>query len=344
MKEQEPPIHHRRDPKLSPIEIGYKRTRPPINHGWIPELQAPNSDLFPWKLGTVRDGEHPAAEPNPDFLATVDEATTTQVYGDWQPDKNLSDDGRMYLATIDYVFDNLSTELVNTDGEIPETLLFAGYPLKEFLTMIDDAIKDKREHRYIMEQFGRALDEFTQTWRKVAAERPVSTQEQTDTSSYTHPIKQFHQDALSAAFAVQLARHAPLVKDDPIQEEPEPHVVDSIPLPSQQLIERIESRNFSPPKPTITTDASQTPDKAVERRVPTDIIKEDLVAQGLIEKDDVLKPIVLVTMRRIRDAALDSSNEANLYQMVNSMKLDVGINANDIKILNLFTTRLIQKK
>lgn len=330
MNEKEQPIRHQRDPNLSPIPRHYKRTRAPANDSWIPESETGSTNVFPWLLRETVESEHQTSATNPEFTTAVDEAKTVSVYGEWQGAESLSAEGRKIVNDIIFVFDNLNKELVETGGKVPESPLFAGAPLDQYLQMIDDTIKDKREHRYIMEQFGRAFDQSAQIRRKAVAEGPVAAKEKPVTNPYINPSQQFNKAALSATTAINLAHNTPFDQVKPSQEEPKLPVVASTPSPSQQLIDRIESRNFSRPKP--------------ERRVPTDIIKDALVAEGLIDLSDNPKSIVLVTMRRIIGAVRDVSSQAELYEMVTRMIHDPGIDDNDIEKLRLFTDRLLNKK
>jgi hypothetical protein len=308
----------------------------------MPESGTPPIDVFPWKIGEAVEaveGEYPPSEANPDFMRAADEAATIRVYGEWPGEESLSSEAKACLSDIAFVAANFDKSLINNGKGVKENPIYiGGYLVEKYKAIISETIIDKRELRYIIGQIDALVESINNASPEVVTTAPAPTEKKVVPEPVVGPEQQFNRDAISPGTIVALAHSTPFGQVKPPQKDPAPvrseppEVDEAQPLGKRQLFAIIEGRRTR---------------SAVEAKPPTytDIIKDNLVAEGLVKSDDALKDLVLVIMDKILTSfRRDPSDQAAIHQLISSVQGDVAIDEEDIEKLNGFKDGLLKRK
>lgn len=337
---------------------------------WIPKANdlGTETGYFPWLLLTEQ------APANPEYLDRVDDAQAARVFGEWRPETGLSDPAKKSLDALQYGFAQLEKQLDESDGdlglpadELKKLPYVAGMLLPEYKAFIAKQIKDRREIRYILDQIEMHFLKLGKAMKDMMTRPIQQPAEKVEPEQKIHSTKALSQNALSAAYFVQLALDASYstpqspqsLQNMPLPDE-STKVSLPMPLPDESTrvllpppLPRQESAAAATPEPTIQNIVPNAPTAAQtsqERRALTDIMRDELIAEGLIDQNEIFSDIVLVTMKRILTAFNEGVDQEILYDMVNLMKFDPGIDRDkdkkgeDISKLMLFTDRLLRQR
>lgn len=323
-----------------------RRRHEPTDLSWIPESTGERNRYFPWLLKS--SGNPGRAVANPKYLNRVDDAQAVRVFGEWNPQTDLSVDAKRYLGDLQYVFRQLARS-AEPPQEFP---LVGGMPFEEFKATIAETIEDRREFRYIMNQIDVMFSNLEREWKE-AMTRPVELPIQRS-EPWVDPRVAQREKIFSAGYAIQLAsREINIVPDitpspPSLSDLPLPDITTrvSLPMPSPDISTKVElpPPQAEQPAPAFQEKLRQAPTQApVDGYTKTDAMRDELIEQKLVDPTEKLKPVVIVTMRNIRDAMNDPTNHKDPYEMVNVMRLDPGIDDDDLRKLTLFTDNLLSQ-